>query len=209
MSDHCVVIILWCCGKKQTKKTKLIHIIGNMYSSPCIVSLCLKMSLLLFAFCYLRLAVEDVLLLYCDHYGRPLALFAPPFNGLHCSQTRSRDNSTHAHTHKAKSGREKRGEREEETTGPPGYLHHRRSARMKHRSPSEQHQGKDSRVSPAAASASHEDTMEDRTPSNPRELTQNPLKKIWMPCKNGLPEKHISQRKGAYDNVAAVASIRA
>uniref|UniRef100_A0A3Q3X638 Uncharacterized protein n=1 Tax=Mola mola TaxID=94237 RepID=A0A3Q3X638_MOLML len=45
--------------------------------------------------------------------------------------------------------------------------------------------------------------MEENTPSNPRELTQNPLKKIWMPCKNGLPEKHISQRKGAYDNVAA------
>uniref|UniRef100_A0A3Q3E2I5 Uncharacterized protein n=1 Tax=Hippocampus comes TaxID=109280 RepID=A0A3Q3E2I5_HIPCM len=33
---------------------------------------------------------------------------------------------------------------------------------------------------------------------NPRELTQNPLKKIWMPCKNGLPERHISQRKGTY-----------
>lgn len=27
---------------------------------------------------------------------------------------------------------------------------------------------------------------------NPRELTQNPLKKIWMPFKNG----HISQRRG-------------
>lgn len=26
----------------------------------------------------------------------------------------------------------------------------------------------------------------------PRELTQNPLKKIWMPFKNG----HISQRRG-------------
>jgi len=30
----------------------------------------------------------------------------------------------------------------------------------------------------------------------PRELTQNPLRKIWMPCKNGLPEKHIFQKKG-------------
>lgn len=117
--------------------------------------------------------------------------------------------TAHAHTHKAKSGREKRGERERETAGLPGYLHHHRAARMKHRSPSDQHQGKDSRFSPAAASASYEDTMEDRTPSNPRELTQNPLKKIWMPCKNGLPEKHISQRKGAYDNVAAVVSIPA
>lgn len=38
--------------------------------------------------------------------------------------------------------------------------------------------------------------MEHETPAVPRELTQNPLKKIWMPCKNGLPEKHISQRKG-------------
>lgn len=28
--------------------------------------------------------------------------------------------------------------------------------------------------------------------SYPRELTQNPLKKIWMPYKNG----HISQRRG-------------
>ncbi|KAK6473835.1 6-phosphofructo-2-kinase/fructose-2,6-bisphosphatase 4 isoform X1 [Huso huso] len=34
----------------------------------------------------------------------------------------------------------------------------------------------------------------------PRELTQNPLKKIWMPCKNGLPEKHISQRKVCMTN---------
>ena len=28
--------------------------------------------------------------------------------------------------------------------------------------------------------------------SRPRELTQNPLKKIWMPYKNG----HIAQRRG-------------
>ncbi|XP_030632311.1 6-phosphofructo-2-kinase/fructose-2,6-bisphosphatase 4a isoform X6 [Chanos chanos] len=34
----------------------------------------------------------------------------------------------------------------------------------------------------------------------PRELTQNPLKKIWMPCKNGLPEKHIFQRKVCMTN---------
>lgn len=32
--------------------------------------------------------------------------------------------------------------------------------------------------------------------TSPRELTQNPLRKIWMPYKNGLPEKHIPQRKG-------------
>uniref|UniRef100_A0A674PGE7 6-phosphofructo-2-kinase/fructose-2,6-biphosphatase 4a n=1 Tax=Takifugu rubripes TaxID=31033 RepID=A0A674PGE7_TAKRU len=42
--------------------------------------------------------------------------------------------------------------------------------------------------------------MEDKAPSNPRELTQNPLKKIWMPYKNGLPEKHISQRKVCMTN---------
>lgn len=28
--------------------------------------------------------------------------------------------------------------------------------------------------------------------TSPRELTQNPLRKIWMPCKNG----HIAQRRG-------------
>ncbi|KAF3855898.1 hypothetical protein F7725_016621 [Dissostichus mawsoni] len=80
----------------------------------------------------------------------------------------------------------------------------RRVARMKHRSHSEQHSGKRPRVPAAAASTSTspQDGMEDKTPSNPRELTQNPLKKIWMPCKNGLPEKHISQRKGAYEDVA-------
>lgn len=78
---------------------------------------------------------------------------------------------------------------------------------MKHRSPPEEHHGKRSRVPVASFSSSGEDTMEDKAPSNPRELTQNPLKKIWMPYKNGLPEKHISQRKGAYDNVAAFASM--
>uniref|UniRef100_A0A672SQZ3 6-phosphofructo-2-kinase/fructose-2,6-bisphosphatase 4 n=1 Tax=Sinocyclocheilus grahami TaxID=75366 RepID=A0A672SQZ3_SINGR len=34
----------------------------------------------------------------------------------------------------------------------------------------------------------------------PRELTQNPLRKIWMPCKNGLPEKHISQKRVCMTN---------
>lgn len=46
-------------------------------------------------------------------------------------------------------------------------------------------------------------------PSNaatPRELTQNPLKKIWMPlpCKNGLPDKRICQRMGAYNDYRRV-----
>ncbi|XP_028854501.1 6-phosphofructo-2-kinase/fructose-2,6-bisphosphatase 4-like isoform X2 [Denticeps clupeoides] len=36
--------------------------------------------------------------------------------------------------------------------------------------------------------------------TSPRELTQNPLRKIWMPYKNGLPEKHISQRKVCMTN---------
>ncbi|KAI4827107.1 hypothetical protein KUCAC02_030531 [Chaenocephalus aceratus] len=75
---------------------------------------------------------------------------------------------------------------------------------MKHRSHSEQHSGKRPRVPAAAASTSTstspQDGMEDKTPSKPRELTQNPLKKIWMPCKNGLPEKHISQRKVCMTN---------
>uniref|UniRef100_UPI003AAB0B73 6-phosphofructo-2-kinase/fructose-2, 6-bisphosphatase 4a isoform X4 n=1 Tax=Centroberyx gerrardi TaxID=166262 RepID=UPI003AAB0B73 len=71
---------------------------------------------------------------------------------------------------------------------------------MKDRSPSAQHQRKRPRVPAAAASASPGPGMEDKTPSNPRELTQNPLKKIWMPCKNGLPEKHISQRKVCMTN---------
>ncbi|XP_030632919.1 6-phosphofructo-2-kinase/fructose-2,6-bisphosphatase 4b isoform X3 [Chanos chanos] len=34
----------------------------------------------------------------------------------------------------------------------------------------------------------------------PRELTQNPLHKIWMPCKNGLPEKHTYQRRVCMTN---------
>uniref|UniRef100_A0A8C5EDB0 6-phosphofructo-2-kinase/fructose-2,6-bisphosphatase 4-like n=1 Tax=Gouania willdenowi TaxID=441366 RepID=A0A8C5EDB0_GOUWI len=42
--------------------------------------------------------------------------------------------------------------------------------------------------------------MADKALSNPRELTQNPLKKIWMPCKNGLPETHISQRRVCMTN---------
>ncbi|XP_061147117.1 6-phosphofructo-2-kinase/fructose-2,6-bisphosphatase 4-like isoform X2 [Syngnathus typhle] len=71
---------------------------------------------------------------------------------------------------------------------------------MKPRSPSEQHHGKRPRVPPAAASTSPQDAMEDAPLPNPRELTQNPLKKIWMPCKNGLPERHISQRKVCMTN---------
>ncbi|CAF96557.1 unnamed protein product, partial [Tetraodon nigroviridis] len=41
--------------------------------------------------------------------------------------------------------------------------------------------------------------------SNPRELTQNPLKKIWVPCKNGLPDKHISQRKEGTEDLKVAA----
>uniref|UniRef100_A0A8C8DVT4 6-phosphofructo-2-kinase/fructose-2,6-biphosphatase 4a n=1 Tax=Oryzias sinensis TaxID=183150 RepID=A0A8C8DVT4_9TELE len=73
---------------------------------------------------------------------------------------------------------------------------------MKHRSPSEQHHGKHPRVGDcvAAASSTAQDGMEDKNASTHRELTQNPLKKIWMPYKNGLPEKHISQRKVCMTN---------
>lgn len=117
---------------------------------------------------------------YCGHYGQL----------LNCGQTGARDSSTARET----------GVREH-------LLYPCRAERMKHRSPSEQHHGKRPRVPAAAASNSPQDGMEEKTPTNPRELTQNPLKKIWMPCKNGLPEKHISQRKGAYDNVAANVSI--
>lgn len=66
---------------------------------------------------------------------------------------------------------------------------------------SAQHQMKRARVTDEAPSTSMEGGMDEETPSDsmtPRELTQNPLKKIWMPYKNGLPETHISQRKGAY-----------
>ncbi|XP_029357593.1 6-phosphofructo-2-kinase/fructose-2,6-bisphosphatase 4a isoform X5 [Echeneis naucrates] len=71
---------------------------------------------------------------------------------------------------------------------------------MKHRSSSEQHPAKNPRIPAEVASTSATDGMEDKTPPNPRELTQNPLKKIWMPYKNGLPEKHISQRKVCMTN---------
>lgn len=70
---------------------------------------------------------------------------------------------------------------------------------MKQRSPSagEPHEEETHRIDPpAAAPSGSRAAMEHETLSVPRELTQNPLKKIWMPCKNGLPEKHISQRKG-------------
>ncbi|KAL4655811.1 6-phosphofructo-2-kinase/fructose-2,6-bisphosphatase 4-like [Arapaima gigas] len=36
--------------------------------------------------------------------------------------------------------------------------------------------------------------------TSPRQLTQNPLKKIWMPYKNGHPEQHISQRRVCMTN---------
>ena len=32
--------------------------------------------------------------------------------------------------------------------------------------------------------------------ASPRELTQNPLKKIWMPYSNGRPALHACQRGG-------------
>ncbi|KAM8868688.1 6-phosphofructo-2-kinase/fructose-2,6-bisphosphatase 4-like isoform 2-T2 [Synchiropus picturatus] len=60
--------------------------------------------------------------------------------------------------------------------------------------------GKRRRSPAAAASSPPPGHMESKTLSKPRELTQNPLKKIWMPCKNGLPEKHISQRKVCMTN---------
>ncbi|KAJ8372891.1 hypothetical protein AAFF_G00275950 [Aldrovandia affinis] len=47
---------------------------------------------------------------------------------------------------------------------------------------------------------SMEDCTKRPTVTAPRELTQNPLKKIWMPCKNGLPEKNIFQRKVCMTN---------
>lgn len=31
---------------------------------------------------------------------------------------------------------------------------------------------------------------------SPRELTQNPLKKIWVPYNNGCPVQHSAQRRG-------------
>ncbi|XP_047665697.1 6-phosphofructo-2-kinase/fructose-2,6-bisphosphatase 4-like [Tachysurus fulvidraco] len=34
----------------------------------------------------------------------------------------------------------------------------------------------------------------------PRELAQNPLHKIWMPCQNGLPETLIAQRRVCMTN---------
>lgn len=104
-------------------------------------------------------------------------------------------------------GREGRDREKERGRRVVGNLHPPRASLMKHRSPSGQQHGKRSRVPVASASFSDEPTMEDKGHANPRELTQNPLKKIWMPCKNGLPEKHISQRKGAYGNVAALTSV--
>ena len=124
-----------------------------------------------------------MLRLYCCRYGR--SLVSNVARAEHVTKAR-RDNRQRARV-----------------TGPSV------SAQMKHRSPSEQHHGKLPRVGvpAAAASTSQQDGMEEKTPSNLRELTQNPLKKIWMPYKNGLPEKHISQRRGAYNDMATVASI--
>ena len=131
--------------------------------------------------------VENTLRPYCGLYDRPLISTVARSEHVTAAQRkRARDTGDHR-----------------------GCLHPCRAPPMKHRSPSEQHHGKRSRVPGAAASSSQQDGMEDKTPSIPRELTQNPLKKIWMPCKNGLPEKHISQRKGTYYNVAAVVSVRA
>uniref|UniRef100_A0A671S4Z9 6-phosphofructo-2-kinase/fructose-2,6-bisphosphatase 4-like n=1 Tax=Sinocyclocheilus anshuiensis TaxID=1608454 RepID=A0A671S4Z9_9TELE len=46
-----------------------------------------------------------------------------------------------------------------------------------------------------------EDSTEQCGNSLTRELTQNPLKKIWVPSStNGLPERHISQRKVCMTN---------
>ncbi|KAI3370389.1 hypothetical protein L3Q82_025158, partial [Scortum barcoo] len=128
---------------------------------------------------------ENVLRACCRHYGRPLASTVARSEHVTAGRRESEgDTQTHTLTH----------------TLPGSVVIPRRAAWMKHRSPSEQHPGKRARVPAAAASTSRQDGMEDKAPpSNPRELTQNPLKKIWMPCKNGLPEKHISQRKGAYD----------
>ncbi|XP_062842336.1 6-phosphofructo-2-kinase/fructose-2,6-bisphosphatase 4a isoform X1 [Trichomycterus rosablanca] len=47
-------------------------------------------------------------------------------------------------------------------------------------------------------------SSEDCGPTPSRELTQNPLKKIWMPCKNGSPERLIYQRKVCMTNCPTV-----
>ncbi|XP_017305567.1 6-phosphofructo-2-kinase/fructose-2,6-bisphosphatase 4a isoform X1 [Ictalurus punctatus] len=47
-------------------------------------------------------------------------------------------------------------------------------------------------------------STDDCSPTPSRELTQNPLKKIWMPCKNGLPEKPIFQRRVCMTNCPTV-----
>ncbi|KAM9444473.1 6-phosphofructo-2-kinase/fructose-2,6-bisphosphatase 4a isoform 1-T1 [Clarias gariepinus] len=48
------------------------------------------------------------------------------------------------------------------------------------------------------------DFPEDCNPTPSRELTQNPLKKIWMPSKNGHPEKQIFQRTVCMTNCPTV-----
>ncbi|TTB85610.1 6-phosphofructo-2-kinase/fructose-2,6-bisphosphatase 4 [Bagarius yarrelli] len=64
---------------------------------------------------------------------------------------------------------------------------------------------------PHAHTHTEESTMDDNSggtddsaPTPSRELTQNPLKKIWMPCKNGLPEKPIFQRRVCMTNCPTV-----
>uniref|UniRef100_A0AAV2M6E6 6-phosphofructo-2-kinase domain-containing protein n=1 Tax=Knipowitschia caucasica TaxID=637954 RepID=A0AAV2M6E6_KNICA len=64
----------------------------------------------------------------------------------------------------------------------------------------EQNPGKRARTPADSPTVPSPEAMADTAPTNPRELTQNPLKKIWMPYKNGLPENHISQRKVCMTN---------
>lgn len=44
-------------------------------------------------------------------------------------------------------------------------------------------------------------THQVRGMASPRELTQNPLKKIWMPYSNGRPALHACQRRGEAGSV--------
>ncbi|XP_048878791.1 6-phosphofructo-2-kinase/fructose-2,6-bisphosphatase 4a isoform X1 [Brienomyrus brachyistius] len=53
---------------------------------------------------------------------------------------------------------------------------------------------------PSTARSAMEVCPEVSAMPSPRQLTQNPLKKIWMPCKNGHPERTISQRKVCMTN---------
>ncbi|XP_071227973.1 6-phosphofructo-2-kinase/fructose-2,6-bisphosphatase 4a isoform X3 [Salvelinus alpinus] len=86
------------------------------------------------------------------------------------------------------------------TTTPPDFIR----TLMGDHSPETHDKRLRATVVEATTMSSMEVGMEERpsTTAAPRELTQNPLKKIWMPlpCKNGLPEKHISQRKVCMTN---------